>query len=289
MDAVYYKSLRNTWFHQYLSGYYYSRNGEPFLMVKIDDIHNDNTAAIQKRNEACKTYKDLYQQQDMEPIRTFLRSFLRVNRHTLFYHMYWMGHVCDSNGVPFYLKNKVQFAYSKSYQNQTVKNTENFEKYMKKQEDIKTKNAQRKKKKAQQKKKEQLTKPKSVQSRNNRQSLKHRIRDDSGATYVGGKKPEKQITTRKRQPFRQSPFRDDTGVVFVGGKPEYTKEVSKRPQKNSRPKQDLRPPKSDDFNAFMNPDSRQINTRLTKNRKFRKKKSLKSKMRQLKMEMANLL
>jgi len=279
MDAVYYKSLRNTWFHKYLSGYYYSRNGEPFLMVKIDDIHNDNTAAIQKRNEACKTYKDLYQQHDMEPIRTFLRSFLRVNRHTLFYHMYWMGHVCDSNGVPFYLKNKVQFAYSKSYQNQTVKNTENFEKYMKKQEDIKTKNAQRKKKAQQKKQKnpDQHTKPKSVQSRNNRQSLKHRIRDDSGAIYVGGKKPmsEKQITTRKRQPFGKSP--------------EYTKEVPKRPQKKSRPKPELLPPKSDDFNAFVNPNSRQINTRLSKNRKFRKKKSLKSKMRQLKMEMANLL
>lgn len=268
MDAVYYKSLRNTWFHKYLSGYYYSRNGEPFLMVKIDDIHNDNTAAIQKRNEACKTYKDLYQQHDMEPIRTFLRSFLRVNRHTLFYHMYWMGHVCDSNGVPFYLKNKVQFAYSKSYQNQTVKNTENFEKYMKKQEDIKTKNAQRKKK-AQQKKQKNPDQ--------HRQSLKHRIRDDSGVIYVGGKKPmsEKQITTRKRQPFGKSP--------------EYTKEVPKRPQKKSRPKQELRPPKSDDFNAFVNPDSRQINTRLTKTRQFRKKKNLKSKMRQLKMEMANLL
>ena len=274
MDSVYYASLRNTWFHQYLSGHYYSRNGEPFLMVKIDDIHNDNTAAVQKRNDACKTYTVLYQQRDMEPIRAFLKSFLRVNRHTLFYHMYWMGHVCDSNGVPFYLKNKLQFAYSKSYQNQAAKNKENFEKYMKKQDDQKTKNAQRKKKRKQQEKREQDTKTKSAQSRVNRQSLKHRIRDDSGATYVGGKPmAKKQITTQEKAPSRPKPYRDD-----------------KRPsRKPSRPKPELLPPKSADPNAFMNPSSRQISTRLTKNRKFRKKKSLKSKMRQLKMEMANLL
>lgn len=243
-------------------------------MVKIDDIHNDNTAAVQKRNDACKTYTVLYQQRDMEPIRAFLKSFLRVNRHTLFYHMYWMGHVCDSNGVPFYLKNKLQFAYSKSYQNQAAKNKENFEKYMKKQDDQKTKNAQRKKKRKQQEKREQDTKTKSAQSRVNRQSLKHRIRDDSGATYVGGKPmAKKQITTQEKAPSRPKPYRDD-----------------KRPsRKPSRPKPELLPPKSADPNAFMNPSSRQISTRLTKNRKFRKKKSLKSKMRQLKMEMANLL
>jgi hypothetical protein len=226
----------------------------------------------------------------MEPIRAFLKSFLRVNRHTLFYHMYWMGHVCDSNGVPFYLKNKLQFAYSKSYQNQAAKNKENFEKYMKKQDDQKTKNAQRKKKRKQQEKREQDTKTKSAQSRVNRQSLKHRIRDDSGATYVGEKPmAKKQITTRKKVPSRPKPFRDDSGATYVGGKPMAKKDAPKRPRKPSRPKPELLPPKSADPNAFMNPSSRQISTRLTKNRKFRKKKSLKSKMRQLKMEMANLL
>lgn len=258
MDALYYASLKSTWFHRYLSGHYFSRSGKPFLLVKIEDIPNDNVIAVEKRDAAIKEYQDLYQQKVMTPIRKFLTSFFKTNNYTLFYHLYWMGHVCDSNGVPFYLKCKKQFEYSKSYQNQNKKNEESFEKYMKKQKDKKEKKARAKK---QQKTRQRKKKSKLKQSEKGINQSKYRIRDDSGATYLGGK-PNKQAPKKNKIP--------------------------KQPVSPNRRLQQKMQNKSDDPDAFINPKNK-VSTRLTKNRKFRKRKSLKSKMRQLKMEMANLL
>lgn len=285
MDNTYYSSLPKTWFHKYLFGEYYARNGDPFLMVKIEDHENDNQQAKDKRKAASEEYISLYNKKELVSILSFLNKFLVTNRMTLFYHKYWMGHVCDANGVPLYMKDKTQFEYSKVYQSWNTKNKEDFEKYMKKQDEIKEKRIRDAKKK-----KEKDEKSKTTLDKN--QVHKARIRDDRKANYIGGKPVRKKSDIRKppsqsvQRKTKNITSRDDSNANYVGRKTLKKKTESR---KTREPLMKQVAPRELDPDAFMNPSSRQISTRLNKTRRFRKQKNLKSKMRQLKMEMANLL
>lgn len=259
----YVNSLPNSWFHLYLMGNYYNRSGGEFIMVPIDDQLESNIEKKRAYHEDKVAYKNLYNEGDKSKLWKFVHEFISKNKTTLFYHLYWMGYVCDSNGVPIYMKDKRNFAYSRKYQKHNKKNKKSFETYMKKQDEEKEKRY-----------KNRLKKEKTKNEKTKKMNTLIQ-KSDANANYIGGR------PTRK-QPVAQ---RTDANANYIGGRP-----TRKQPSHHKPLIQPLNESAHHEKNpdAFLNP-STNLSTKLSKTRRYKKRKNLKSEMRRLKLQMANLL
>ena len=277
---LYLKSLSKSWFHQYLMGKYFNKNGDAFLLVRIDKIseeHPEKQAQFIKSSEEYKNIysKDIDSNEKKKQIIKFVNTFLKTNKFSTFYHLYWMGYVCDSYVIPFYMKNKVCHSYSKKYNTLNEENITNFNKYL--EECIQNKNPKKKKVK---------------ETNDVKKTPIVKMRNDSEAVFIGKQSvphtpsapPQRNaVDVKKKTPLVR--MRNDSEAVFIG-----KQSVPHSPPKEKSIIQPLNPELYYERNpdAFVNPN-RFVKKILNKTRKKIKKRNLKNEMRRLKLQMANLL
>ena len=259
--SPYFKTLENTWIHKYIFGCYYNRLGEKF---KLNDT--------ELPNDIIDEYKRLYQEKKDSDIQNFVKKFTNSNTFTSFYHHYWMGDVCDSYGVPLFMKTKKTYFYAKAYQDKFAKDKELFEQDMEKHRENKKKEHQKALKKKQEK-----SKPK--RGRTISQSNQTKRYDDRNAVYIN----DPSMTTPSRKPK----IFDDINAVYVDDAP--------------IPKPSMKPKMFTDRNAVYVNDPpitkqtkqvmqsrKKIKTLIDKKLRKKKKKDIKKELRRLKLEMLSL-
>lgn len=239
--SPYFKTLENTWFHKYIFGCYYNRLGEKFNL-------NDTELP----NDIIDEYKRLYQEKKDSDIQNFVKKFTNSNTFTSFYHHYWMGDVCDSYGVPLFMKAKKSYFYAKAYQDKYAIDKQRFEEDMAKQREKK------KNKTKQQKHAKQQKQHAKQQKQHTKQYKQLNEYNDKNAVYIN----DAPISTRKNQSTNKNlKLFDDKNAVYIDDvppKPKLTK------------------------------SKREITTLINKKLKKKKRTDIKRKLRRLKLEMLEL-